>query len=563
MRGYAFVTKIDWQRIFLYINIKVEDIIPEKFILCLFKKKNEYRKLPYGGKESYTVIETIKEIEIKPDIVEENVYKFILNTTCLDGRSFLDNGTWQIRVVSEGSENDVKESTCSVDNKIAYDLDSKARIFRYGDGKYAYNVSFSTYSDDGKSIVLVIHSSFMIENKRWKKRRYIQEASSFKKKLKRLCMVIAIKLMRAYYQIVEHISAKKGKKVMFMTETKDYLWGNLKYINDRIIERGLDKEFKITYSLRKVVGRRQKIFSWIRLITNIAKQDFIFVDDYVPVFGFLDLNKRTKLIQVWHAGEGFKAVGYCRFGKEGTPFPVGSCHKKYDYAVVGSKHLVHIFEEVFGLPKEVFLPLGMARLDGFLDKNRISLFRNKFYSDNPGFKNKKIILFAPTYRGVGQKNAYYDYRRLDMKKIYDFCGDEYIWVFKMHPFIDDRPPIGDNFKARIKDLSDYENINDLYYVTDLLITDYSSNFFEFALMRKPVLFYTYDREIYELTRGVHRHIKESAPGKVCDTFEELMDALKKHDYEEYKISKFVKENFEEYDGKASDRIIDIILLNQN
>jgi CDP-ribitol ribitolphosphotransferase len=57
----------------------------------------------------------------------------------------------------------------------------------------------------------------------------------------------------------------------------------------------------------------------------------------------------------------------------------------------------------------------------------------------------------------------------------------------------------------------------------------SINYYEFSLMKKPILFYTYDREIYELTRGVYRKVKENAPGKVCDTFSELLNALSNED----------------------------------
>ena len=129
----------------------------------------------------------------------------------------------------------------------------------------------------------------------------------------------------------------------------------------------------------------------------------------MPIFGFLNLNKRTKLIQVWHAGVGFKSVGYSRFGKVGTPFPVGSCHKKYDYALISSKKLTEVYAEVFGIEDEAFLPVGMPRLDGFLDKDKISGFRKKFFGVHPTLEGKKIILFAPTFRAVS-------YTHLDVYK---------------------------------------------------------------------------------------------------------------------------------------------------
>jgi CDP-ribitol ribitolphosphotransferase len=268
----------------------------------------------------------------------------------------------------------------------------------------------------------------------------------------------------------------------------------------------------------------------------------------------------VQLIQLWHAGGGFKAVGYCRFGKDGSPHPAQSCHKAYTTAVTGSEQLIKVFSEVFGIEREAFYPAGMPRLDGFLDEKKIQEFREDFYKKYPEFAGKKIILFAPTYRGVGQGSAYYDYNRLDLHRIYEVCGDEYVFFLKMHPFIKAKPEIADEDKERIFDFSAYPSINELYYVTELLITDYSSNFYEYSLMKKPILFYTYDRHIYELTRGVYRGVSESAPGKVCDTFDELVEAIRNHDFEYEKVLKFVEENFGDTQGCASDKVIDDIIL---
>ena len=554
----VYVCGISWERIFVKFEIRSELEEPLTFKLRLFSKVTPTQDKNFT--EEVMKLNILKELPITPTSYIDGLYTFDFNITCIDGRTFLDNGLWQIQAYQEGVTDTEKSLTCSVTNEVAYQLDDLSRLFPYDAGKYSYVVGFQTYSDERQILSFVINSRFMIENPGWKKRRYVQEALSTKGKFNRMYMWAVIKMIRAYYKIMEPLHPKNGKNVLFMTETKPYLWGNLKYINDRMVERGLDKEFNISYSLRNAVGQHKSIGSWVKLITEIAKQDFIFVDDYVPVFGFLDLNERTKLIQVWHAGVGFKSVGYSRFGKTGSPFPVGSCHKKYDYAITGSEQLVHVYEEVFGIPESAFLPLGMARLDGFLDPDKINSFKEKFYGDHSELIGKKLILFAPTYRGSNQKNAYYDYQELDLKEIYDFCGDEYVWAFKMHPFTKKAPSIPEEYRDRIIDLSKTENINDLYYVTEILITDYSSAYFEFALMEKPVIFFTYDREIYELTRGVHRPIKESAPGKVCDTFAEMMDALRNKDYDYERTQAFIDDYFRNYDGKASDKIIDVVLL---
>ncbi len=544
------VTKIEWERIFLSLEIKTN-----------YRGKVQFRLESLGkiyrSEEDYSIIGMkIKDsFPVKAKKLADGVYRFTWNIAAVKGRQFLENGRW--RIVAAAKE---AEFVCYASHEIAYHFEDYSRIFRYGGGKYAYNVSFSSLMEEERYLWFYINTYFMIKNKYWKTRRYVQEALTIIGKFKRMYMYTAIVLMRLFYQFWSHVFPKRGRNVLLMSETKDYLWGNLKYIDERLHERGLDKKFRISYSFRKAVGSHMSAWSWAKLIFKIAQQDYIFVDDYVPVFGFLNLRKKTKLIQVWHAGVGFKSVGYSRFGKSGTPFPSGSCHKKYDYVLVGSKELVKVYSEVFGIEEEAFLPVGMPRLDGFLDENTIRDFKEEFYQEYTKLKGRKIILFAPTFRGGGQKSARYDYSWLDLKRIYEFCKDEYVFLVKMHPFVDDPIEIPAKYKDRIMDFAAYPNINDLYYVTDILITDYSSNYFEYSLMRRPILFYTPDRELYELSRGVHRSVRECAPGKVCDTFDELMEALENQDYEIEKVYRFVEENFSNYDGHASDKAINRILL---
>lgn len=538
--------------------MEIETDYPEKpeFVLSRFGRNVINKKaVDKHNAEPVLKLEIQEMIKIEPDNCCDGRFHFTLNIAALDGRSFINNGKWRVAAT-------IPEGFCvtTVTPEIGYRIDELSRVFRYGRDKYAYNMSFSLTNFDGDNLELCFNSYFLIANNKWKKRKYIQEAFRLPGKINRAYMFAVIRLIRLYYRIVSVLTPKNGNKILFMSETKDYLWGNLKYIHDRIIERGLDSKFDMAVSCRRAVGENKSIISWIKTVTNIARHDFIFIDDYAPLFGFFKLSNKTKLIQVWHAGEGFKSVGYSRFGKDGSPFPSESCHKAYDYALTGSEKLVHVYEEVFGIEKEAFLPVGMPRLDDFLDEEKILSFKKEFYAKYPKFTDKKIVLFAPTFRGTGQKDAFYDYDKLDLQQIYDFCGDEYVFLIKMHPFVKARIEIKKQFGDKIFDFAEYPNINDLYYITDLLITDYSSNYYEYALMGKPVIFYTYDREMYELTRGVHRSVKEHAPGKVCDTFDELMNALKNEDFESEKIRKFIEDNFKEYDGRACDRVIDTILL---
>ncbi|MFR2701908.1 MAG: CDP-glycerol glycerophosphotransferase family protein [Longicatena caecimuris] len=93
-------------------------------------------------------------------------------------------------------------------------------------------------------------------------------------------------------------------------------------------------------------------------------------------------------------------------------------------------------------------------------------------------------MFAPTYRGNTQSDAYYPYDKIDMDGIAKLCEQDYAFIFKMHPFIQEKVDIPVAYATYVKDLSQYGDINDMFYITDILITDFSSNIYEFALHKK-------------------------------------------------------------------------------
>lgn len=554
------ITDMKWERINLLLTIEsgYDEDLTINIARLAFPSEERPKDDDDDMEQQDTTLEArfLREIPLVPERREGNKYYYMLNMAAMDGASFLDNGRWRFAAHVPGSD---FMHVCTISHEAAYKLPDMCRVFSYAKGKYSYNIYFATFCNDSENIVPVMNSRFMIENPNWKDRYAISERRTLKGKFRCALKKFKIALIQKTYNF--YANRRKGKKsILFMSETKPYIWGNLKFIDEQIKARGLDKEFNLSYTFRRAVDKNNGIRSWLHTVKMLAANDYIFVDDFVPVFNYLQLTDKTKLIQVWHAGVGFKSVGYSRFGEKASPHPIVNCHRKYDYVITGSESLVEVYSEVFGLPRDRFLPLGMARLDGFLEEEVIRSKEEEFYADHPECSGKKLILFAPTFRGASQKQAHYDYNQLDMQRIYDFCGDEYIWAFKMHPFTHGKPKIPAEFKDRIIDLTKSKDINDLYYVTDIMITDYSSAYYEFSLMKRPILFFTYDREVYEIVRGVHKSIKETAPGKVCDTFDELMTALENKDYELEKTLKFREENFSNYDGHAADKIIDKVLL---
>lgn len=509
------------------------------------------------------------------DLVESS---FLINIVNIKNTKLLESGKWFFIAEKDGIYQFI-----TISAECGYKLQNVDKVYRYGRDVYAYIVTFSVKNsieilsdieknrknklnltfvqNENSALVCMMHTSYVMRNRGNAGRNILVESNNAKTFIKKAMFVILKKAIDFTYHILEKIRKKDGYHILLLSETRVPMGGNLKALDDRLKERQLDKVYKISYSFSKTLqqSKWKTLKEWLRLIWLTAKQDLIFVDDYVPIFKTIHLSKKTKLIQLWHAGVGFKSVGYSRFGREGSPLPLDSCHRQYDYAIVGGEGLRRVYEEVFGIPIERILPYGLSRLDGYMDPERAEKYKIDFYRRYPKLKEKKIILFAPTYRGKTQAEAYYPYEWIEHEKIMEMCGNEYVFVYKMHPFITQHVTIESDYEEVIFDLSEEKDINKLFYVTDILITDFSSNIYEFSLHRKPIIFFAPDMDFYQLTRGVHQKLT-NAPGVVCESIDEVIKTIKIQQFDLEKIDRFVANSFDVHSSYSSDLLIDNLII---
>ncbi|MDY0394135.1 CDP-glycerol glycerophosphotransferase family protein [Virgibacillus halophilus] len=139
-----------------------------------------------------------------------------------------------------------------------------------------------------------------------------------------------------------------------------------------------------------------------------------------------------------------------------------------------------------------------------------------------------------------------------MKSMYSF--------FKIHPFVQNKLDIPYEFADFFYDLSDYREINDLLLITDLLITDYSSVCFEYALLNKPMLFFAYDVEKYIQDRDFYYNYFDFIPGPLVKSTEELLKTIDNKDFEMEKIKPFVQYFFGDTLGQASKNVVDELII---
>ena len=150
-------------------------------------------------------------------------------------------------------------------------------------------------------------------------------------------------------------------------------------------------------------------------------------------------------------------------------------------------------------------------------------------------ENKKVILYAPTYRDDELNDATL---AIDLDKMYERFKYDYVLFLRLHPAVNGE--FENKYPGFIYNVSSYSSINDLLLGTDILITDYSSIPFEFSLLHKPMIFYAYDLEEYSKKRGIWPNYTDEVPGPVVQTTRELIEVIDKMEFNLEEVRNFAK-----------------------
>jgi CDP-ribitol ribitolphosphotransferase len=370
-----------------------------------------------------------------------------------------------------------------------------------------------------------------------------------------------VKIYIAYFNFCNKHIKKKGNRILFASGSRAEIGGNEEFIYKRMIERGLDKDYEFRFDFKPSITKKYGLVKMLRFVYLLATSDIILIDDYYPEIYKVDYDENVKVVQVWHACGAFKALGLERMTKKGAPSLNTRVHKCYTHVPVSSYHSALHHQEAFGIEIEKFYPVGVPRTDIFFDDNYKKQTCERMYEEFPQAKKaKRVILYAPTFRGNNALDAYFPMEKFDLYKWGELCKetDSYL-IVKMHPFVQEKIEIPEEYKDYIIDAADYREVNDILFITDVMITDYSSIIYEFSLLHRPMLFYAFDQNMYEASRDFYEKYEEIVPGQIVKDFDVLMDALRNEAYDTDRLDWFIEKNFTYTDGKATDRVIDMII----
>ena len=324
----------------------------------------------------------------------------------------------------------------------------------------------------------------------------------------------------------------------------------------RLFELGLDSVPKSLYYWNAVNFARQA-----------ASAKVIFFHESNELLGHTQIRPETKVVQLWHGCGVFKKIGLDTAGLPGLKSRKGyKDYPEYNYyscVTIASPDQSWVFERFMGIDKDsgIIKPLGVSRTDCFFNPDYVNQCYEKLYDRIPEAKTKKVILYAPTYRGVGKNRFAPDV--LNIEEMAKRLSEDYILIIKHHQTIKDLPPIPDSVNRSFAfDMTRGSgmDISELMTVSDICVSDYSSLVCEFSLFERPIAFFVYDLDEYDQNRGLYYDFDEITPGPLCRTTDDLVTFIDNIDelFDKQKVIDFKNRFMSSCDGHATERIVDYI-----
>ncbi|MCK9152262.1 CDP-glycerol glycerophosphotransferase family protein [Methanobacterium alcaliphilum] len=353
--------------------------------------------------------------------------------------------------------------------------------------------------------------------------------------------------------------------------------GNPRYIYEEMVHQGLDKKMQCVWVFEdtstEIPGNAKKIKrSRLNYYYYMARAKIWVFDTRDPKY----IKKRDQgfYIQTWH-GTPLKKLGMdmddvfmagsenimeykCNFYKD---------TKKWDFLLAQNEFSSQIFENAFAFsgkysPLQDIWTYGYPRNDILTNKNNEGDI-NRLKSKLGIPEDKKVLLYAPTWRDneFHDKSKYKFVTDMDFDLLQQELSEEYVIIVKYHYLVVEDVDWSD-YEGFVYTFGALQDIAELYLVSDVLITDYSSVMFDYCILDRPMLFFMYDLETYrDELRGFYLNVLEEIPGPISKKTEDLIEDIKNHDSDEFKkkydvfTQKFVKYD----DGKSASRVVNRIL----
>lgn len=334
---------------------------------------------------------------------------------------------------------------------------------------------------------------------------------------------------------------KKHDLIIFADAHHKSLPFSMEYIHHALEEKG----YEIVDEIYDYSSMSQLKSAWIsiRFMKLYARAKLVFIcDNFLPVSS-CKKNPKTTVIQLWHCCGLMKKMGYDT--EEDIPHNYkGNVYRNYDLVTVSSPFCESAIANAMHLMSNEVQGVGVSRTDNYFDEAWIQRCKEEFFVKYSEAKDKKIIVWAPTFRG-NAGNPYLigmdEIRQLEQQ-----MGDGYYFIYKVHPHLEKQYHLSDCDIPTER----------LLPVTDLLISDYSTVIYDFLFFEKPYVLFAPDLDEYQNKRGFYVEYDQISPYIVTDA-SRLKDVVTAAIGEENHlwIQEQKKFHISACDGKSTERII--------
>lgn len=382
-------------------------------------------------------------------------------------------------------------------------------------------------------------------------------------------------LLQGCYRIFCQFIPVSDKKIIFMSFHGRGYGDNPKAIYEAMLSSGKFKDFKFIWILRNPqeapMGAKGVRYMHLSYFLAMASSRYWVVNCKLP--NYIYKKKSQIYLQTWH-GTPLKRLGHdieadedMKFYRSGLTLEQMRCSydddvKKYNYMISPNRFCTKIFPHAFHIEKEKLIETGYPRNDVLLNASTETILNIKRELHIP--LDKKVILYAPTWRDNSYVAKGYTFElKANFHKWKKKLGEEYVVLFKPHYSIINtlRPDQKEGLNNFLYCIDANYDISNLYLISDLLITDYSSVFFDYAILNRPIYFYMYDREMYDKQlRGFYLDVDHDLPGEIVTTEDQLLDLILEEKYDYMKLKEFNKEFNSFQDGKSSQKVIEKVFL---
>lgn len=359
----------------------------------------------------------------------------------------------------------------------------------------------------------------------------------------------------------------KIKKVKFKIAYFMSFAGNENFIEELSRTFGNDQILVVYESkLKKEVMRLQqngtiihaiefKKYNVASFVKGIQLARIALFDNYYPELSAISKTKSKIFFQIWHANGAIKAFGwedpstYHRSKDDQIRFQ--KVYDSFDQIVVGSEKMAEVFEKSWRVGSEKIDQIGYPRTDKYFNENWIKTSRQQVFNELPELKNKRVILYAPTYRKDVSFNLPKDWTTIEIP-------NNAVLIVRLHPHLTDlEQQIAAVSPDGVIIIPHTISTQKLLCVTDTLITDYSSIAFDFSLLSnaKSVLFFTYDLKEFDESVGIQQGFKQTFANEFIYQIPQLNDAIAHGNSDKNVIRKLNSSWNSLNDGHASQRLI--------